>query len=75
MVISADAKNETFDSDVGLALHEASHILLSEFEVIHRIIGDTSSMRSDDHFPILQTEFVAKNDAEKKLQKFLQRHY
>ena len=29
VVISADAKNETFDSDVGLALHEASHILLS----------------------------------------------
>ena len=71
VVISADAKNETFDADVGLALHEASHILLSDFEVIQRIIGDTTSMRSDDHFPIISGSFVAKNDAEKKLVKFV----
>ena len=71
VVISADAKNETFDSDVGLALHEASHILLSEFHVIHRILGDTTSMRSGDHFPIIREGFVAKNDAEKKLEKFV----
>ena len=71
VVISADAKNETFDADVGLALHEASHILLSDFEVIQRIIGDTTSMRSDDHFLILHEGFVAKNDAEKKLNKFV----
>ena len=71
VVISADAKNETFDSDVGLALHEASHILLSQFEVLERIVGDASSMRSDDRFPILREGFVAKNDAEKKLEKFV----
>ena len=71
VVISADAKNETFDADVGLALHEASHILLSDFEVIQRIIGDPTSMRSDDHFPIISGSFVAKNDAEKKLVKFV----
>lgn len=71
VVISADAKNETFDSDVGLALHEASHILLSQFEVLERIVGNASSMRSDDRFPILREGFVAKNDAEKKLEKFV----
>ena len=71
VVISADAKNETFDADVGLALHEASHILLSDFEVIQRIIGDATSMRSDDRFPILREGFVAKNEAEKKLDKFV----
>ena len=71
VVISADAKNETFDADVGLALHEASHILLSDFDVIQRIIGDATSMRSDDRYPILREGFVAKNDAEKKLEKFV----
>ena len=71
IVISADANNETFDADVGLALHEASHILLSDFEVIQRIIGDPTSMRSDDRFPILRESFVAKNKSEKKLVKFV----
>ena len=71
VVISADAKNETFDSDVGLALHEASHILLSEFGVIHRLIGDTSTFDQNTHYPILREGFTPKNDAEKKLEKFL----
>ena len=71
VVISADAKNETFDSDVGLALHEASHILLSQFEVLTRIIGNSESLRSSDKFPILREGFKAKNDAEKKLEKFI----
>ena len=71
VVISADAKNETFDSDVGLALHEGSHILLSQFEVLTRIIGNSESLRSDDKFPILREGFKAKNDAEKKLEKFI----
>ena len=71
VVISADAKNETFDSDVGLALHEASHILLSEFDVIHRLIGDTSTFDQNTHYPILREGFAPKNDAEKKLEKFL----
>ena len=71
VVISADAKNETFDSDVGLALHEASHILLSEFDVIHRLIGDTSTFDQNTHYPILREGFAPKNDAEKKLETFL----
>ena len=71
VVISADAKNETFDADVGLALHEASHILLSDFDVIQRIIGEASAMHSDNRFPILSNDFVAKNEAEKKLVKFV----
>ena len=72
VVISADAKNETFDSDVGLALHEASHILLSQFEVLTRIIGNSDSLYSEHKFPILHVEFVTKNDAEEKLLKFVQ---
>jgi hypothetical protein len=72
VVIAADAKNETFDSDVGLALHEASHILLSQFEVLTRIIGNSESLRNEHKFPILREEFVTKNDAEEKLLKFIQ---
>tara|TARA_A100001037_G_scaffold244817_1_gene225901 strand:+ start:67727 stop:70033 length:2307 start_codon:yes stop_codon:yes gene_type:complete len=72
VVISADAKNETFDSDVGLALHEASHILLSQFEVLERIIGTSESHYKEDRFPILRDDFVTKNDAEEKLLKFIQ---
>ena len=72
VVIAADAKNETFDSDVGLALHEASHILLSQFEVLERIIGTSGTLYTSDRFPILRDDFVTKNDAEKKLSKFIQ---
>ena len=71
VVISADAKNETFDSDVGLALHEASHILLSQFEVLERIIGTSESLHNENKFPILRDDFVTKNDAEEKLVKFV----
>ena len=71
VVISADAKNKTFDSDVGLALHEASHILLSDFKVIKRIIGDSNSYDQSNHYPILRDGFVTKHSSEKKLAKFL----
>ena len=71
VVISADAKNETFDSDVGLALHEASHILLSDFKVIKRLIGDSNSFDKSNHYPILNEGFVTKHSSEKKLAKFL----
>ena len=71
VVISADAKNETFDSDVGLALHEASHILLSDFKVIKRLIGDSNSFDQSNHYPILNEGFVTKHSSEKKLAKFL----
>ena len=72
VVISADAKNETFDSDVGLALHEGSHILLSQFEVLTRIVGNSDSLHAEDKFPILHEDFVTKNDAEEKFLKFIQ---
>jgi hypothetical protein len=71
VVISADAKNETFDSDVGLALHEASHILLSDFNVIKRLIGNSNSYDQNNHYPILREGFVTKHNSEKKLAKFL----
>lgn len=72
VVISADANNDTFDSDVGLALHEASHILLSDFKVISRIIGEETAQYAEHRFPILRDDFKSNNKAEEKLQKFLQ---
>lgn len=72
VVISADANNDTFDSDVGLALHEASHILLSDFKVISRIIGEETARYAEYRFPILRDDFKSDNKAEEKMQKFLQ---
>jgi hypothetical protein len=38
VVISGDIDNpEKFDVGVGLALHEGSHILLSDFEILHKL--------------------------------------
>lgn len=37
VTIAADDKPEHFDSMVGLALHEASHLLLSDFTLLHFI--------------------------------------
>lgn len=37
VVISADDNPEHFDSMVGLALHEGSHILLSDFKFLHAL--------------------------------------
>lgn len=38
VVISGDIDNpEKFDIGVGLALHEGSHILLSDFEILHKL--------------------------------------
>ena len=44
---------------------------MSEFDVIHRLIGDTSTFDQNTHFPILREGFAPKNDAEKKLETFL----
>jgi Mg-chelatase subunit ChlD len=38
ITISSDDKTENFDSTVGLALHEGSHILLSDFNFLQTIV-------------------------------------
>lgn len=45
IVISADDKPENFDSIVGLALHEAAHVLLSDFSFIRRIYHIRNSLQ------------------------------
>lgn len=37
VVVSADVSETNFDSTVGLSLHEASHILLSDFELLNKL--------------------------------------
>ena len=37
IVISSNLKDKDFDPAVGLALHEGSHILLSDFEFLQKI--------------------------------------
>jgi len=39
VVISSNIKEKNFDSTVGLALHEGSHILLSDFEFLRNLTG------------------------------------
>ena len=39
VVISSNIKEKNFDSTVGLALHEGSHILLSDFEFLKNLTG------------------------------------
>ena len=39
VVISSNIKAKNFDSTVGLALHEGSHILLSDFEFLRNLAG------------------------------------
>lgn len=42
VVISGQIENDQFDSAVGLACHEASHILLSNFEMLKKLMGKGS---------------------------------
>lgn len=41
VVISTDIKDANFDVSVGLALHEASHIVLTDFEYLKNMLGNT----------------------------------
>ena len=40
VTISAEMDTKNFDSTVGLALHEASHIKLTNFDVLTRILAE-----------------------------------
>ncbi len=41
VVISADIKDANFDVSVGLALHEASHIVLTDFQYLKHMLANT----------------------------------
>ena len=71
VVISADATHETFDSDVGLALHEGSHILLSNFDMLRNILGP--SCKIEGSTPILHDTYKASATHDKKLNELLLR--
>lgn len=46
VTISGDINNEKFDSTVGLALHESSHIIYTEFEFLKRLLMEESEFRT-----------------------------
>ena len=45
--ITANIKEDSIDQIVGLALHEASHVLLTDFKFIKQVMGRISSSRAD----------------------------
>jgi hypothetical protein len=55
VVISADENPDNFDSMVGLALHEGSHILLSDFDFL-RALGEVK--KSLEHYSQLDHAWV-----------------
>ena len=71
VVISADATNDTFDSDVGLALHEGSHILLSNFDMLRNILGPSCQIAGTT--PILHKSYMASATHDKKLNELILR--
>ena len=44
VVISSNIKDKDFDPTVGLALHEGSHCLLTDFDVLKNLIHDTQKI-------------------------------
>ena len=42
VVISSNVKDKDFDPTVGLALHEGSHCLLTDFDVLQKLLYETS---------------------------------
>ena len=61
VVISADDNPKRFDSMVGLALHEASHCLLSDFEFLRSVTTDPYIFYGSMH-PKLRKMFPLTND-------------
>lgn len=48
VVISTDIKDDNFDVSVGLALHEASHIVLTNFNYLKAVALEVDSPRADN---------------------------
>lgn len=65
VVLSAKISSDTFDSAVGLALHEAAHILYTDFTVLNDKFENTLPIKYNDHldyifrlFNIIEDLFV-----------------
>jgi hypothetical protein len=58
IVISADMTNKQFDSTVGLALHEASHCKLTDFDRLKRILHNFYIKDSDDSKAFLPDQAI-----------------
>ena len=43
VVISSNVKDKDFDPTVGLALHEGSHCLLTDFDVLQKLLYETKT--------------------------------
>lgn len=55
--ISADIKDNNFDVSVGLALHEASHILLTDFSILPRL--NSREIKGAEHLsPVILKEIL-----------------
>jgi len=57
VVIGSSIDSKKFDSVVGLALHEASHIKLTDFSVIPNIMTKLTELGYDDEMKQLCTDF------------------
>lgn len=62
VTLSADVeKPESFDPAVGLALHEASHIVLSNFKLLSNLEAECQSILTGARYNTLDRKFKAKN--------------
>jgi len=58
VVIGSNITDKTFDSVVGLALHEASHILLSDFPIIYQLASSVKNERVKEFMMQDQTHYT-----------------
>lgn len=63
IVLSAGMKDGDFDPNVGLALHEASHIKLTDFDVLTLLVNDTKASFPEIYKAIYDVEGGFTDDA------------
>lgn len=61
ITLSTDIKDKTFDVTVGLALHEASHVVLTDFKFLGVLFGNSLSISQSDR--VTYKEQVLRMDA------------
>ena len=52
IVIGGSLQKENFPATVGLALHEGSHIVLTDFDHLKRFVDDPANVIDDDVFDV-----------------------
>ena len=57
VTIGANLKDQNFDIAVGLALHEGSHVSITDFDVLKKLMGNQAL----DNFPLVEEKNLVKN--------------